>query len=73
MSSVSSLGSQPASLGVDVLRPADAGDVAGRAWAQGWGDGTSANTLRADVEPNAKGLSAEQHAERVLSHLVEGR
>jgi hypothetical protein len=47
-------------------------DAAGRAWFQGWGAEGSAGALRADVEPQAKGLSAAQHAERVLAQLVEG-
>jgi hypothetical protein len=73
MSSVSSLGSQPSAIGADALRPAGSGDVAGRSWFQDWGGEGSAGVLHADVEANAKGLSADQHAERVLSHLVEGR
>ena len=78
MSSVSSLGTQlstqPSALGADALRPAGSSDVAGRSWFQDWGgDGSSSSVLHADVEAQAKGLSAEQHADRVLSHLLEGR
>ncbi len=43
---------------------------AGRAWFAGMGD-APAPTLRAETEPQAKGLGASAHAERVLSHLIE--
>ena len=77
MSPVSSLVTQPTALGADAFRPAVTGhvtgDVAGRSWFQDWGSEGSPSVLHADVESQAKGLSADQHAERVLSHLVEGR
>lgn len=73
MSVVSSLGPQPSAIAADAFRPAASGDVAGRSWFQDWsGDGPS-SVLHADVEAQAKGLSADQHAERVLNCLIEGR
>lgn len=72
----SSFGTQASVGGADALhtldRPAGAGDVAGRAWFQDWNEGSAAG-LHADVEVQAKGLSASEHAERVLSHLIESR
>lgn len=49
-----------------------AGDAAVRpaaAWFEGAQTGSSA-TLRAEVEPGASGLGVQQHAERVLAHLL---
>ena len=46
--------------------PSRAGDPA---WMDGLGAGGAA-TLRADVSPDQRGLSVQQHAERVLSALV---
>lgn len=59
-----------ASLYAAPLRPltAPAGSSSA-AWLDGLGAGGSAS-LRADVAPGERGLSVQQHAERVLSALV---
>ncbi len=41
----------------------------GPAWLDGLGRGGAAS-LRADVAPDQRGLSVQQHAERVLSALI---
>lgn len=54
------------------LTPASA-PVLGRSTGPGWLDGLGANgpaTLRADVPADQRGLSVQQHAERVLSALL---
>lgn len=55
------------------LRPLDAPAAAARAGEPAWLDGLGtggAATLRADVAPDQRGLSVQQHAERVLSALL---
>jgi hypothetical protein len=55
------------------LRPLDAPAAAGRSGGLSWLDGLGASgaaTLRADVAVDQRGLSVQQHAERVLSALV---
>jgi hypothetical protein len=42
----------------------------GLGWLDGLGSHSAAATLRADVAPDQRGLSVQQHAERVLSALV---
>lgn len=53
------------------LRPlqAPAAPAGGPAWLDGLGAGRAA-TLRADVAVDQRGLSVQQHAERVLAALV---
>ena len=54
------------------LRPLNASAApaqGGPAWLDGLGRGGAA-TLRADVAMDQRGLSAQQHAERVLSALI---
>lgn len=55
------------------LRPLDAPSAPGRAGGPAWLDGLGASgaaTLRADVAVDQRGLSVQQHAERVLAALV---
>jgi hypothetical protein len=75
MTSMPPLTSTDASL--SLLSPAAAGvQAASPAARAGWFDGMVAGDhrtgLRAETEPQARGLSAAQHAERVLQHLVDG-
>ncbi|KQW49637.1 MULTISPECIES: hypothetical protein [unclassified Roseateles] len=49
--------------------PAAAGHAGGAAWLDGLGAGGPAS-LRADVAADQRGLSVQQHAERVLAALV---
>lgn len=51
--------------------PAAPGQAGGAAWLEGLGAGGPAS-LRADVAPDQRGLSVQQHAERVLAALVAG-
>ncbi|KQV88467.1 MULTISPECIES: hypothetical protein [unclassified Roseateles] len=55
------------------LRPLNAPAAAPRAGEPAWLDGLGAGgaaTLRADVAVDQRGLSVQQHAERVLAALV---
>jgi hypothetical protein len=62
------------SLGSLTPRGAPAAPIAGRASGTGWLDGLGAGggavSLRADVPADQRGLSVEQHAERVLAALI---
>ncbi|MDR7270918.1 hypothetical protein J2X20_003576 [Pelomonas saccharophila] len=55
------------------LRPLESPAAAGRAGGPTWLDGLGAGgaaTLRADVAVDQRGLSVQQHAERVLAALI---
>lgn len=59
-----------ASLYATALRPLTApADSPPASWLDGLGAGSAAS-LRADVAPEQRGLSVQQHAERVLAALV---
>jgi hypothetical protein len=50
--------------------PAAPGQADGAAWLNGLGGTGGPASLRADVAPDQRGLSVQQHAERVLAALV---
>jgi hypothetical protein len=51
--------------------PVDSSGLPSAAWLDGIAGGTSAS-VRAEVEPDAAGLSVAGHAQRVLSQLTVG-
>jgi hypothetical protein len=54
------------------VRPSSPADTSVRSWFDGIaGQDRGLSSLRAEAEPGARGLSAAQHAERVLQHVVE--
>jgi hypothetical protein len=69
MSAITGFGPFDTRASLPATPPADAAAVRPAAWFEGAQAGTSA-TLRAEVEPGASGLGVQQHAERVLAHLL---
>jgi hypothetical protein len=56
------------------VRPASAPSASDGVDSTNWFDSDSPQTnthISAEVSPRARGLSAEQHAERILTHLVD--
>ncbi len=73
MTTLPPLSRADASLSSLAAAPSTAASALGRP-ASGWFDGigsAGSTGLRAEVEPQARGLSAAQHAERVLLHLLD--
>lgn len=67
------IGALPPTASLFPTRPLPAAPAVGRAAGLGWLDGPGGPgpaTLRADVPPDQRGLSVQQHAERVLDALV---
>jgi hypothetical protein len=52
-------------------RRAESANAAG--WFDGWSPTEARATIRGELNPAARGLSADQHASRVLMHLRDGR